>query len=183
MADLAVATLILDRDGRILRRNAMAERLMRQAGALTERGGRLESVSRAGAAALARLLAAPPAPGEERLIEFSGAAGPALHARARAVPSSAYGDGAWIALFLADSARPASPSGDLLRERFQLTPAEAALALHLAQGATLADAADRLDIAYNTARSHLRAIFAKTRTHRQVDLVTLLHAAASLRDI
>jgi len=183
MADLAVATLILDRDGRILRRNAMAERMMREAGALTERAGRLESLSRAGAAALTRLLATPPGPGEERLIEFAGAAGPALQARARAVPSSAYGDGAWVALFLADSVRPASPSGDLLRERFQLTPSEAVLALHLAQGATLADAADRLDIAYNTARSHLRAIFAKTRTHRQVELVTLLHAAASLRDI
>lgn len=40
-------------------------------------------------------------------------------------------------------------------------------------------AASELDIAYNTARSHLRAIFAKTGTHRQVQLVTLLRTVGN----
>lgn len=176
MADLAVATLILDREGRILRRNAVADRMLGEDPVLGESGGKLQAGSSSARAEIARLLAAPPAPGEERVIELASE-GPSRQARVRAVPSSAYGDGAWIALFLAEHAQDLAPSSDILRDRFQLTRAEAALAVHLAQGAMLADAATALDITYNTARSHLRAIFAKTGTHRQVELVTLLRAS------
>lgn len=179
MAGLAVATLILDREGRILRRNAVAARMLDDGGIVAEQHGRLEPRSGSTAATINRILASPPPAGEEILFEVAAAEGPPLHARARAIPSSAYGDGAWLALFIADPSRPAGPSEELLRDRFQLTRAEAGLALHLAQGATLTDAADALSIAYNTARSHLRAIFAKTSTHRQVELVTLLRTIGS----
>jgi DNA-binding CsgD family transcriptional regulator/PAS domain-containing protein len=174
MADLAVATLILDRTGRIMRRNAVAARMMEDGGLLAEQGGKLEPRTHAAARTISQILAAPPAAGEESQFEIATADGQTLHGRARAVPSSAYGDGAWVALFLADPTQSTGPSSDMLRDRFQLTKSEAALALHLAKGATLADAASELYIAYNTARSHLRAIFAKTGTHRQVQLVTLL---------
>lgn len=174
MADLAVATLILDRDGRIMRRNAIAARMLQDGDVIAERAGRLEPCTRPGAATIAQLLVAPPPAGEESQFEFTAPGGSPLHARARAVPSSAYGDGAWLALFLTDPAPAAGPSGEMLRDRFQLTRAEAALALFLMDGTALADAAGALDIAYNTARSHLRAIFAKTGTHRQVQLAALL---------
>jgi DNA-binding CsgD family transcriptional regulator/PAS domain-containing protein len=183
MANLAVATLILDRDGRILRRNAVAMRMLEEADIVAERGGRLQPRTGSTAATINRILASPPAPGEEILFEVASGEGPPLHARARAVPSSEYGDGAWIALFIADPGRPGGPTGEALRDRFQLTRAEAGLALHLAQGASLVDAAGALDIAYNTARSHLRAIFAKTGTHRQVQLVTLLRTIGSELEI
>jgi len=183
MADLSVATLILDRDGRILRRNATADRMMARTDNFAERSGKLTFATQGASAALARLLADPPVAGEEQSIEFPGMQEPPIQAKARTVPSSAYGDGAWVALFLIDTARSAEPSGEMLRNRFQLTRAEIALALELSRGATLADAAGTLDIAYNTARSHLRAIFAKTGTHRQVELVTLLHASAPAVDI
>jgi DNA-binding HTH domain-containing proteins len=176
MADLAVATLILDREGRILRRNAVADRMLREDPVLKESGGKLYAAAPGARAEIARLLAAPPEPGEERAIEMA-TDGPSRQARVRAVPSSAYGDGAWLALFLTEHTQDSGPSSDVLRDRFQLTRAEAALAVHLAQSATLADAAAALDITYNTARSHLRAIFAKTGTHRQVELVTLLRAS------
>lgn len=174
MADLAVATLILDRTGRIMRRNAVAARMLEDGGLLAEQGGKLEPRTHAAARTISQILAVPPTAGEESQFEIATADGRTLHGRARAVPSSAYGDGAWVALFLADPTQSAGPTSDMLRDRFQLTKSEAALALHLAKGATLADAASELDIAYNTARSHLRAIFAKTGTHRQVQLVTLL---------
>jgi DNA-binding CsgD family transcriptional regulator len=178
MADLAVATLILDHDGRVLRRNAMADRLLERGALALGPGDRLIAGTPSGATTLARLLADPPEPGAEQILVLTGPDGETLNARARAVPSSAYGDGARLALFLPDPARAHAPGSDLLRDRFQLTPAEAALAAQLAQGAALADAARLLGIAYNTARSHLRAIFAKTGTHRQVELVTLLRGSA-----
>lgn len=176
MAGLAVATLILDRDGRILRRNAVAARMLEDGDVIAERGGRIEPRSRAGGNAIARILSAPPPAGPGTQFAMPTPSGPAWRARAQAVPSSAYGDGAWIVLFLSDPARASGPTDESLRDRFQLTPAEAALALQLLDGALLAEAAANLDIAYNTARSHLRAIFAKTGTHRQVQLVALLRA-------
>lgn len=179
MAGLAVATLILDRDGRILRRNAVAMRMLDAADIVAERSGKLQPRTGSTAATINRILSSPPPSGEEILFEIAVGDGPPLHARARAVPSSEYGDGAWLALFIADPSRPGGPSEEALRERFQLTRAEAGLALQLAQGASLADAAGVLDIAYNTARSHLRAIFAKTGTHRQVQLITLLRTIGS----
>ncbi|WP_313801501.1 helix-turn-helix transcriptional regulator [Sphingobium sp.] len=183
MAGLAVATLILDRGGRIMRRNAVAARMLEDGAIIADRQGKLEPRGRTAATMISRILNAPPPAGEESQFEIATPDGSPLHARARAVPSSAYGDGSWVALFLADPTRPAGPSSETLRDRFQLTRAEAALAVHLAEGASLAEAANRLDIAYNTARTHLRAIFAKTGTHRQVQLVTLLRTIGSDFDI
>jgi DNA-binding CsgD family transcriptional regulator len=72
-----------------------------------------------------------------------------------------------------------SPSA--LRQLFGLTPAEALLATRLADGLSLDDAADALDIARNTARAHLRGVFAKTGATRQAELVRLvLRSVAAL---
>lgn len=61
-----------------------------------------------------------------------------------------------------------------LRSIFGLTPAEAALSELLVAGQTTHQAADTLGIAHETARNQLKAIFAKTTTNRQADLVSLL---------
>jgi DNA-binding CsgD family transcriptional regulator len=70
-------------------------------------------------------------------------------------------------------ARPV-PREDALRSAFGLTPAEARLACRLAAGESLEEAAEALAIAKNTARIQLRAVFAKTGTARQGELVALL---------
>jgi len=57
---------------------------------------------------------------------------------------------------------------------FGLTPAEARLVSRLVAGDDLARAASMLDVSTNTARTQLKAAFAKTETHRQSDLVALL---------
>ncbi len=45
-------------------------------------------------------------------------------------------------------------------------------------GATLAEASDRLRIARATASNHLRAVFRKTGTNRQSELIRLLASLA-----
>ena len=70
---------------------------------------------------------------------------------------------------------------DLYTRAFRLTPAEARLAVHLASGASLTKTADEFGVTYNTVRAQLRAIFDKTETHRQSDLVRLLQRSSSLR--
>lgn len=56
-----------------------------------------------------------------------------------------------------------------------LSPAEIRLARHVGRGETLASAADRERITRETARTRLKAIFAKTGTHRQSQLVLLVN--------
>lgn len=67
-----------------------------------------------------------------------------------------------------------SPADQTLQAVFRLTPAEAKLAARLSTGESLTDAADALGIARETARVHLRHIFAKTGTSRQAALVALI---------
>jgi len=61
-----------------------------------------------------------------------------------------------------------------LQRLFGLTAREAELAARLAAGETLTDAARRLHISPQHARQRLQAVFGKTGTSRQVDLVLLL---------
>jgi DNA-binding CsgD family transcriptional regulator len=183
MAELAVATLILGHDGRIMRRNAVADRLLQDGTVIAESHGRLETRSGSAMAMLDRLLASPPPTGEDIKFDIPAPEGAPLRGRARALPASVYGDGSCLALFLANPAPSGGPDPESLRDRFQLTPAEAALTMQLAEGASLIDAARLLDIAHNTARSHLRAIFAKTGTHRQAQLVHLLRTTMSGFDV
>lgn len=56
---------------------------------------------------------------------------------------------------------------------YGLTSAEATLATHLAQGKSVESAAEEMRITLNTARTHLKHIFAKTGVQRQSDLVRL----------
>lgn len=54
-----------------------------------------------------------------------------------------------------------------------LSAREATLLAHLVEGRSVREASERMSIGYETARSYLRAIFAKTGTHRQAELLTL----------
>ena len=69
-------------------------------------------------------------------------------------------------------------SSEGLALQFGFTAAEARLAVRLAQGETPAQAADALSISLSTARTHLGAIFRKTGTRRQSEL--MLHLLTSL---
>jgi DNA-binding NarL/FixJ family response regulator len=61
-----------------------------------------------------------------------------------------------------------------LTDTFGLTPAEARIAAALTEGKSPARIAADLDIARTTVAFHMRNIFQKTRTGRQVELVALL---------
>jgi DNA-binding CsgD family transcriptional regulator len=69
-----------------------------------------------------------------------------------------------------------------IRNLFGLTSAEAKLATRIASGEQLEVAADELGIAYQTARNQMQAIFAKTDTHRQAEIVALFARLAAARD-
>jgi len=66
-----------------------------------------------------------------------------------------------------------------LRERFQLTPAEARTALALTSGGTLSEHSELLKLRPMTIRGYIKQIFSKTETHSQLDVVRLILTGAA----
>lgn len=174
---LGVGTLLLDRHGQIVRANAVADQLLANGDGLcrTDKGIRLTSAD--DQKLLDRLLAAPPAPEtlQRFKIERQHGGDLAVMARSLTLPDMMRG-GAALALFLRVPGTAQQLDPEAMRDLFQLTRMEAQLAVALADGRSLVEAADALGIAHNTARAHLRAIFAKTGVRRQSQLVHLLRS-------
>ena len=83
--------------------------------------------------------------------------------------------GGCVAVFVSSRGGPRL-SPERIAALHSLTRAEARLAALLAKGSSLEEAAATLSVSIGTVRSHLKAIFAKTGTSRQAELVALLLA-------
>jgi DNA-binding CsgD family transcriptional regulator/PAS domain-containing protein len=88
--------------------------------------------------------------------------------------------GARILLILSDLAPKLRPDPAVLRQLFGLTPVESRVASIISTGVSPEEAAEEIGIAFETARNHLKAVFAKTSTHRQSELANLLGQLAPL---
>jgi DNA-binding CsgD family transcriptional regulator len=66
------------------------------------------------------------------------------------------------------------PNTATLKKMFGLTPAEAKIAVQISLGHPPTDIAEANGVTIATVRSQLAAVFAKTQTQRQVELVSLL---------
>lgn len=84
--------------------------------------------------------------------------------------------GARALLVFSDLQVKSGPQPQLLSRMFGLSWSEAKLAAIVAAGYSPQEAAARLGIARETARNQLKAVFAKTGTHRQGELIALLSA-------
>lgn len=182
-----IGVLVLDGRGRLAEANAFARALLRAGDGLRVVHGevvaaRADDVARLAAAVRTALaLRAHDTLDASRLIRLRRASGRAP-LRAMAVPlqrrfASAFAPAhAAAAVIVTDPERQLSISNDALRERYDLTNAEARLARHLLHGVALRQAAAGAGISYETARSYLKGIFQKTGASRQSDLVRLLLA-------
>lgn len=90
-------------------------------------------------------------------------------------------DAAIMAILLRIATAPCKLSLDheLLTALFDLTPAELAVAERMALGDTIQEAAASRRVSVNTARTHLKRLFAKTGARRQADLLRALLAGAT----
>lgn len=183
----ATATLVVDRNGKILYANGRADEILRDGDALRDIGGRLATVQRAITERLTRMIqaAVDTAAGQGRacggalailredrlpLTVLVAPFRPALDGFGAAAPAAI--------LFIRDPEEPA-PASLALQGLFGLTPAEATLAAALAAGKSIDEIATVHGISLNTARTHLKTIFAKTGTCRQAELVALILRSAA----
>ncbi|GJE48695.1 hypothetical protein GOFOIKOB_1727 [Methylobacterium tardum] len=89
-------------------------------------------------------------------------------------------DGPHSVLLLIDLDATPLPSTGCLEQIFGLTPAEARLTLLLVGGKTLDEIAQKLHLSVATVRTQLKAVFEKTHTHRQAELLVLVSRLAAL---
>lgn len=181
---LAMGTLILDHQARVLRINKAAEELLAVNSQLHIANGQLQVGDRAENKAFRELL--------ERVLDAHRKAEPGfvkafrigtpeasnsigLLLRPLPIVASSEGDAhPSVAIFLSDPNQRRAVPADVLSELFGFTPAESSLALLLADGLTLDEASQELGISRNTAKSHLSAVFSKTGLTRQTKLIQLI---------
>jgi len=181
---LSVGAILLDVEGAILQTNAAVDDLIERKAGLGVRDGMLVGASasetKALAAAIERGLEKRRV-GEPDLVEAlrlcAGDGGNDLGLLIRPIPRGEQGEGRVapaLAIFVSDPKAKTRVPLDVVRELFDLTPAEASLATRLASGQTLDEACGELGIARNTARAQLRSVFDKVGVSRQADLVRLV---------
>jgi len=183
---LAVATIVLDENGHVLQLNPVARAILDSNDGLKLVGGRLEATYPSDNRELARLvrnafLRSRPGDKVEQGAEAMSVSRPSgqvnLGVVVELIPSQELVEGKGkptVVVYVRDAVGKSLVSNGVTAQLYNLTPAETALALELANGLSLEEASERLNIRRNTARAHLRSIFSKTGVRRQTELVRIM---------
>lgn len=183
----AQAVMLVDDSGRPVMLNPPARLMLSQADGLVLRQDLLAAASRQETLRLRGVIA-------DAAREASGGDATAASLPATSVAITRPSGGAPLILHVASLPRPVpdeagrmrqvaavlacQPAGaeilGVFREHFGMTPTEARLASLIADGRSLLDAAAEMGISRNTARTHMKRVYAKTATRRQAELVRLL---------
>jgi DNA-binding CsgD family transcriptional regulator len=180
---LAVGCIILDQKGRVLNSNDMASQLLAQKDGISTINNKLQLSSPQRSAELQRLIIevlATQQAGKPAVVQALRAERPSglqdLGLVIRPIARAQGADGAVpsVAVFVSDPEQASEAPFQAITRLFGFTPTEASLAMLLANGLSLDEAAVELNISRNTARTHLRSVFAKTGVSRQPMLVRLI---------
>lgn len=189
MDKLLVGAVLLDRKGFVLQTTPTASSALNQRNGLQLLGGKLSATSAkddkafqaAVKDALGRQGERTPTMRALSLTRPSGARNLGVIVQPLGADETWHGiRGAAVAIFIRDPEICAEVETGLLCELFDLTPAEATVAHRLANGLSLEEAAESLDISRNTVRAHLRSIFSKSGITRQTELVRLMLNSAAV---
>ncbi|WP_062267013.1 helix-turn-helix transcriptional regulator [Endozoicomonas arenosclerae] len=181
---LAVGTIILDEEGKVLQTNHVAQDLLQENDGLKLSGHSLQVGTSRDTRKLRELIKqalsaqlnnTPSVVEALRIQRPSGKSD--LGIVVRSVPTNQWAEGKHcpsVVIFVSDPDRQSQAPQEIVKALFDLTPAEAQLAMLLANGLTLDETSEQLCISRNTARAHLRSIFSKTGVTRQTMLVRLI---------
>ncbi len=170
---------LIDGLGRLLSLNERAERQIGRG--LRVVGTHLCAMTREGDAALQRLIrsvlyadrvSAPPVP--PAVLSRPDANSLIVHAAPVVGSAHDIFRRAKVVLMIVDPDEHREPAEPVLRQAFQLTGAEVRVSLALMRGQDISEIAASARVSEGTVRSQLKSVFAKTGTHRQADLVSLL---------
>lgn len=181
---LMFGSIILDQYGTVLRMNKIAEETLDRKDGLAITSGKIHAHMDSENKALQQLVTNALAVCEQdqphimEAISISRPQGDCpLGVLVRSFPTDSWVEGdrrASVSILFRDPLCNVETSQEAVRRLFAFTPAEAGLAMILAEGLTLDEAAAQLNVSRNTARTHLKAMFLKTGTTRQTDLIRMI---------
>ena len=182
---IPVACMLVNQGATLQFVNNAAERLLERRDGLLLRAGNLAAGSsrlsarlRSAIARVASLQApARPAAGEHFVVTRPSGRPPLLLSILPVQQSRLEGRrrrDSQVAILTKDPDGTQLESVETFAEAYNLTEAEARLIGLLAEGSGLFQAAETLGVTRNTARTHMRHIYAKVGAHRQADLIRLL---------
>jgi DNA-binding CsgD family transcriptional regulator len=184
VGSFAIGTLLVDQNGCVARTDAVAARILNSNAAISIRNSRLHASdpsidSELREAVVSAVKHGPvTSPPYSRVMRLSSWGSLSMLIRSIAAGASSTGEKTVAAVIHLSDARTAGAAGTAsaqkLMELFELNTMEAGLALQIARGRTLTEAALALKLSEQTARTYSKQIFAKTGTHRQAELVRLI---------
>lgn len=184
-----VAVLLLNARGQVMQMNDLAHAILESADALAVEKGRLRVFGEDRSSARFNRMTAEILEASRRgrlhkdaVYQLNDATGlPVYYIRVHGlIAASDDADEPAAIVTISDSNIARWLSEKSVAELFSLTGTEARLAIHLAQGRTLADYAATREISEYTARTHMRNIFAKLGVNRQNELIQLIMGSASV---
>ena len=172
--------VVTDADQRVLLTNRAMKAFLADGTTIATLGGKLAILHHDDGvrlhAALRAILAGPVTDSEPHTLALSsGAERPILLSISRMEDDAGCPR---ACIMVVDTAMDSQTHVRSLADAFALTPVETRLVVQLAEGRSVQEAAQRLRLKVETARTYLKQIFQKTGTHRQVDLVQLLNSGA-----
>lgn len=183
---LAVATIVLDENASVLQLNPVAREILDSNDGLKVVGGRLEATYPSDNRELTRLVrnaflrsrqGDEAGQGAEAMSVSRPSGQVNLGVVVELIPSQELVEGKGkptVVVYVRDAVGKSLVSNAVTSQLYNLTPAETGLALELANGLSLEEASEMLNIRRNTARAHLRSIFSKTGVRRQTELVRIM---------
>ena len=183
---MAAGVVLVDAAARVLFANAAAERIMASGDGLIAPAQRLACRVHAEAETLQRAIRdaaqqlTPGPPGRSVVLASRSSGKLPLTLFVLPVPRphglGLLACGAVVAIFIVDpDDKPVTEiAAECLLRLFRMTPAEAKVALALAEGFSVAEIAAAHGTSRNTVRTQVQAVLEKTQTKRQAELVSLL---------
>jgi DNA-binding CsgD family transcriptional regulator/PAS domain-containing protein len=183
---MAVATIVLDENGTVVQLNPVAREILDSQDGLKVVGGRLEATYPSDNRELSRLVRnafqrVKQGRAGLQIAEATSISRPSgkvsLGVVVELIPTQELVEGKGkptVVVYVRDAVSKSLVSNVVTSQLYNLTPAETLLALELANGLSLEEASEALNIRRNTARAHLRSIFSKTGVRRQTELVRIM---------
>jgi DNA-binding CsgD family transcriptional regulator len=177
---LATPALIVEPDGTILFRNQAADAELASQQVLREHNGRLMAMTPNAMKLLAALASLVDGRARKGFDAFlTDATGRTLHVTGTGLEQAGEEIGSPILLLLREPEAALTTPLASAAALHQLTTAEIQVLGQVLQGHALADVADILGLARSTVKTHLDAIYRKTQTNRQAELVSRIMSLAS----
>lgn len=176
---LSHGVVVVTADRLVVEANSFADELLSQGDGLSIVGGRLSASASASQRALAQAIDSALGRGVRSgrsltCERISGRPSFVMHVVPLDPADTAIRSRPLATVLIIDPARESHSPAATLRQLYGMTAAEAAVACLALHGQGVPTISEQLSLSPTTVRTHLRAIFSKTRTHRQAELVRLL---------